>query len=77
MQVLTRAPYLDDLGVLAIIDGEVREHLGALFERHVGPGALETVRAELGIEKNPFGKLLRRYRMEGKTPDENATDQRA
>lgn len=57
-QVLTRAPYLDDLGVLPVIDREVQEELAALFARL---GDAEAVRAELGMEPNPFAKLLRRY----------------
>ena len=60
MQVLTRAPYLDDLGVLGVIDREVRETIEELFAKHGDP---EKVREELGLEPNPFLKLLRRYQM--------------
>lgn len=58
-QVLTRAPYLDDLGVLPVVDREVREQLEDLFEACGGDA--EKVRAELRLEPNPFAKLLRRY----------------
>lgn len=68
VQVLTRAPYLDDLGVLPAIDREVREQLGQLFAAKV-PGATvaaaleERVREELQLEPNAFAKLLRRYEL--------------
>lgn len=58
-QVLTRAPYLDDLGVLPVIDREVEEQLAELFRTHKGDA--ERVREALGLEANPFAKLLRRY----------------
>jgi hypothetical protein len=66
VQVLTRAPYLDDIGVLKVIDREVREHLEEKLS--VGPGeeGLEAFRGELGLEKNAFAKLLRRYGMENR-----------
>jgi hypothetical protein len=60
VQVLTRAPYLDDLGVLPVIDREVRDYLNDQFAAR-GASAGEAIRAELGMEKNPFAKLLRRY----------------
>lgn len=58
-QVLTRAPYLDDIGVLPVVDREVREQLEDLFQACSGDA--EKVREELGLEPNPFAKLLRRY----------------
>lgn len=68
VQVLTRAPYLDDLGVLGPIDREVREAVEALFLRFSDlprAEAAERVREELGLEKNGFAKLLRRYELTG------------
>lgn len=68
VQVLTRAPYLDDLGVLGPIDREVREAVEALFVRFSDlprMEAAERVREELGLEKNGFAKLLRRYELPG------------
>lgn len=63
VQVLTRAPYLDDLGVLGVIDREVREHIEQLFaaRQATGAAAAEEVRGELGVEPNAFAKLLKRY----------------
>jgi len=67
-QVLTRAPYLDDLGVLGVIDGDVREQVTRLLADQAPAAAdaaelREKVRAELGMEPNPFAKLLRRYNL--------------
>jgi len=69
-QVLTRAPYLDDLGVLPVIDREVREHVEALLEKHAAAGEerFELVRAELGVEANACAKLLRRYELAERAP---------
>jgi hypothetical protein len=61
VQVLTRAPYLDDLGVLQVIDREVREVLAEHLAAHPGEEGHEALRADLGLEKNAFAKLLRRY----------------
>jgi hypothetical protein len=72
VQVLTRAPYLDDLGVLQTIDAEVREHIEQLVTTHLGAGAAETIRNELGIEKNAFLKLLRRYNLIDRVPGAEA-----
>jgi hypothetical protein len=68
VQVLTRAPYLDDLGVLGPIDREVHAHIEQLFEQHTGPDASEDVRSALAVEKNAFAKLLRRYGLAEKAP---------
>ena len=70
-QVLTRAPYLDDLGILGTVDTEVREALTEQFatvEKNgaSGPAAAEAVRSELGLEPNPFAKLLKRYDLSAK-----------
>ncbi len=75
VQVLTRAPFLDDLGVLSVIDREVRQELEALFEEKESQGdspraVAEDVRAHLGLEPNPFAKLLRRYDMTSKLSEE-------
>jgi len=61
-QVLTRAPYLDDLGILKVIDDEVLAQLNALLEQARGrDDAEDWLRTELSLEPSPFGKLLRRY----------------
>lgn len=77
-QVLTRAPYLDDLGVLPVIDREVRDHLERLISdlapRTSGAEELaERLRGELDLEPHPLAKLLRRYDLAGhlgREPDE-------
>lgn len=67
IQVLTRAPYLDDLGILPVIDREVRDWLTDAFASRAGKGTAaevsEAVRAETGVEPNAFAKLLRRYEL--------------
>jgi len=67
VQVLTRAPYLDDLGVLQVIDREVRDWLEEQHVREAAPERLDVLREELGLEKNAFAKLLRRYGLETST----------
>lgn len=69
MQVLTRAPYLDDLGILPVIDREVEETLREFFNTRqseaTSPEELEElVREDTGLEKNQFAKLLKRYDMQ-------------
>lgn len=69
LQVLTRAPYLDDLGVLPVIDREVKDKLLEFFDAHRAEAedaeALEEkVREETALEPNPFNKLLRRYELQ-------------
>lgn len=69
MQVLTRAPYLDDLGVLPVIDREVEELLRGFYAQRKADaeGSAERldemVLEETGLQKNQFAKLLRRYSM--------------
>jgi hypothetical protein len=65
VQVLTRAPYLDDLGVLPVIDREVRDYLQDQLSTRGGLAAAEDIRSDLGLEKNAFAKLLRRYSLQG------------
>jgi hypothetical protein len=65
VQVLTRAPYLDDLGVLPVIDREVRDYLQEQLSARGGLAAAEEIRNDLGLEKNAFAKLLRRYALSG------------
>jgi hypothetical protein len=60
-QVLTRAPYLDDLGVLAVIDREVRAQLEQALATH---GGGETAREALAVDPKAFTKLLKRYGLE-------------
>lgn len=58
-QVLTRAPYLDDLGILPAIDAEVRASLTALLAEH--GGVADATREALGVDAKAFTKLLKRY----------------
>lgn len=57
-QVLTRAPYLEDIGVLEVIDREVRTEVESTLSRQTDP---EAAREALGVDPKAFQKLLKRY----------------
>jgi len=63
-QVLTRAPYLEDLGILPAIDAEVRREVeNAIAQARVASSADvdATARAALGVDTKAFAKLRKRY----------------
>lgn len=65
-QVLNKAAYLDDLGVLPVIDREAKDHLEAAIARHAREAGdqeslVQRLRDELSLEPNLVLKLMRRY----------------
>jgi hypothetical protein len=48
-----------------VIDREVRDYLQEQLSARGGLAAAEEIRNDLGLEKNAFAKLLRRYALSG------------